>query len=104
MAAAVRSHEVPATTSAAEARKLRRALSCQARMPSQAATNSAGVAAMGTTSAYCCATSRTGVLTIGLPAARYSSVLVGLMKRVDALSAKGIMQTSQPARKAGSSS
>ena len=42
-------------------------------------------------------TSGTGVLTTGLSPAMYSSVLVGLMNRVDSLSANGIRQTSQPA-------
>ena len=45
-----------------------------------------------------------GVLTIGLPAAMYSRVLVGLMNRVASLRANGCRQTSQPAMKRGSSS
>ena len=45
-----------------------------------------------------------GVLTIGLPAAMYSSVFVGLMKRVDSFSANGSRHTSQPARNRGRSS
>jgi hypothetical protein len=49
-------------------------------------------------SSYGPATSRIGVLTIGCSAAMYSSVLVGLMKRVASLSANGMMLTSQPAR------
>ncbi len=43
-------------------------------------------------------TSRIEVDTTGLPAARYSGVLVGLMKRVASLRANGSSATSQPAR------
>lgn len=43
-------------------------------------------------------TSLIGVETTGLPAARYSGVLVGLMKRVESLIANGINATSQPER------
>ena len=43
-------------------------------------------------------TSRIDVETTGLPAARYSGVLVGLMKRVASLRANGSSATSQPAR------
>ena len=41
---------------------------------------------------------RSAVETTGRPPARYSGVLVGLMKRVASLMAKGISATSQPAR------
>ena len=44
------------------------------------------------------------VLTTRSPAARYSGVLVGLMKRVASLCANGIIPTFQPPRYAGSSS
>src|SRR5690606_4538507 len=43
-------------------------------------------------------TSCIGVETTGTPAARYSGVLVGLIKRVDSFKAKGISATSQPDR------
>ncbi len=43
-------------------------------------------------------TSRTGVDTTGKPAARNSGVLVGLMKRVLSLRAKGMKPASQPDR------
>ena len=43
-------------------------------------------------------TSRIAVETTGRPPARYSGVLVGLMKRVASLIAKGISATSQPDR------
>ena len=59
----------------------------------QAATNSSGVRAMRTTSPYRLATSLIAVLTTGLPAAMYSSVLVGLMKRVDSFRANGSRPT-----------
>jgi hypothetical protein len=49
-------------------------------------------------------TSRIDVDTIGLPAAMYSGVLVGLMKRVASLRAKGSSATSQPAMYRGNSS
>jgi hypothetical protein len=49
-------------------------------------------------SAYERTTSLMGVLTIGRSAAMYSSVLVGLMKRVASFRAKGSRHTSQPAR------
>ena len=55
-------------------------------------------------SPYGSATSVIGVLTIGCSAAMYSSVLVGLMKRVASFRANGSRHTSQPARYAGSSS
>jgi hypothetical protein len=42
-------------------------------------------------------TSRMGDEMVRLPAARYSGVLVGLMKRVDSLSAKKSAATSHPA-------
>ena len=45
-----------------------------------------------------------GVDTTGRPAARYSGVFVGLMKRVASFSANGISATSQRAMVAGSSS
>ena len=51
---------------------------------------------MRTAPAYCPTTSATGVETIGLWAAMYSRVLVGLMKRVASFRAKGIMHTSKP--------
>ena len=59
--------------------------------------NSPASSAIATRIAVRLATSWIGVLTIGLPAAMYSSVLVGLMKRVASFSANGIRQTSQPA-------
>jgi hypothetical protein len=40
-------------------------------------------------------TSRIEVDTTGLPAAKYSGVFVGLMKRVDSFLANGIIATSQ---------
>jgi len=43
------------------------------------------------------------VETTGLPAAKYSGVLVGLMKRVDSFLANGISATSQPAMYRGKS-
>jgi len=43
-----------------------------------------------------------GVLTTGLPAAMYSTVLVGLMYFVESLRAKGRSATSHPERNAGS--
>jgi len=48
--------------------------------------------------AYGSITSAIPVETTGRPAARYSGVLVGLMKRVDSLRANGSSATSQPAR------
>ena len=48
-------------------------------------------------------TSWIGVDTTGLPAAMYSSVLVGLMNSVDSLSANGIRHTLHPATSCGSS-
>src|SRR5687767_11915998 len=48
-------------------------------------------------SPYGLTTSRIDVETTGLPAARYSGVLVGLMNRVDSLRANGSSATSQPA-------
>ena len=44
------------------------------------------------------------VETTGSPAARYSGVFVGLMKRVASLRANGSMAMSQPASSDGSSS
>ena len=71
-----------------------------ARAWSQAATNSTWVEATFTASRSpkWRTTSMIGVETTGRPAARYSGVLVGLMKRVDSLMAKGIKATSQPDR------
>lgn len=43
-------------------------------------------------------TSLMAVETTGLPAAKNSGVLVGLINLVDSFSAKGIMAQSQPAR------
>ena len=48
-------------------------------------------------------TSRMDVETTGHPAARYSGVFVGLMKRVDSLRANGSTATSHPLRYDGSS-
>ncbi|MCY1459134.1 hypothetical protein D9M71_765810 [compost metagenome] len=62
-----------------------------------------GVAPTCTPVAYSRITSRTGVVTTGFCAAMYSSVLVGLMKAVEAFIANGSRQTSQPATRAGSS-
>ena len=59
--------------------------------------------ATATTGVKLCTTSATAVETIGLPAAMYSSVFVGLMYSVASLSAKGIRQTSNPFTCAGSS-
>src|ERR671932_147116 len=72
---------------------------------SAAATNSATVSAILTKRScpYGRTTSRIEVDTTGLPAARYSGVLVGLMKRVDSLRAKGNKATSHPAIYAGNS-
>jgi hypothetical protein len=55
------------------------ASSSSASMSSQARTKASASAAMATTPEYGPTTSRIGVLTIGRPAAMYSSVLVGLM-------------------------
>ena len=49
-------------------------------------------------------TSRIDVDTTGLPAARYSGVLVGLMKRVASLRANGRIATSQALKYFGKSS
>jgi len=48
--------------------------------------------------------SPTGVATIEHPAAMYSSVWIGLTKRVESLRAYGNRATSHPARNAGNSS
>jgi hypothetical protein len=64
---------------------------------SQPATKSSASCATTTASPYSEITSSTAVLTTGFSAAMYSSVWVGLMKRVCSLSAKGIRHTSQPA-------
>src|SRR5687768_1013310 len=69
---------------------------------SQALIKACGVAAIDTTSPYSSITSLTGVLTMGNSAAIYSSVLVGLIKRVDSLIVNGNRHTFQPARKWGS--
>ena len=71
---------------------------------SAATTKSSGESAMCTTplSPYGRTTSRIEVDTTGLPAARYSGVLVGLMKRVASLRANGSSATSQPAMYDGS--
>ena len=64
-----------------------------------ASTKSSGVSAMraSRSSPYGRTTSGIDVDTTGLPAARYSGVFVGLMKRVASLRAKGSIATSQPA-------
>src|SRR6185369_9995547 len=65
-----------------------------------AAINSSAVDAISTSfiSPYGLTTSRIGVEITGFPAARYSGVFVGLIKRVDSFSANGINAMSQPAR------
>jgi hypothetical protein len=47
---------------------------------------------------YGSTTSRIAVDTTGFPAARYSSVFVGLMNRVASFSANGMIATSHPLR------
>src|SRR6185295_7769626 len=67
---------------------------------SAAAINSSAVSAISTSfnSPYGLTTSRIEVEIVGLPAAKYSGVLVGLMKRVDSLRANNRSAMSQPAR------
>jgi hypothetical protein len=65
--------------------------------------NVAWLSAMRTMSPKHSITSAIGVLTIGFPAAMYSRVLVGLMKRVESLSAKGMRHTSHCDTRPGSS-
>jgi hypothetical protein len=74
------------------------------RAASHASAKAGSPSAIATTCAYWRATSAMGVLTTGRSAARYSSVFVGLMKRVDSLSAKGSRHTSHCATRSGSSS
>jgi hypothetical protein len=57
-------------------------------------TNASCVSATETTGVKLRTTSATAVDTIGLPAAMYSSVLVGLMYSVASLSANGMRHTS----------
>jgi hypothetical protein len=66
------------------------------------ATKLSASGAIATMSPNMAFTSWMGVETIGLPAAMYSSVLVGLMNSVDSLSANGIRHTSHPATSCGS--
>src|SRR5687768_1868336 len=68
---------------------------------SHALIKACGDSAIDTTSPYRSTTSLTGVLTMGNSAAMYSSVFVGLIKRVDSLTANGNRHTFQPARKWG---
>src|SRR4051794_17324498 len=70
------------------------------RTLSSAPTNSQGDAAISTNpvAPQFLATSGTGVETTLRPAARYSGVLVGLIKRVAPFKAKGMKVASQPAR------
>src|SRR5205085_3775610 len=63
-----------------------------------AAMNSSAPLARYTMSLHCFTTSRTWVLTMGLPVAMYSRPLVGLMYWVAALMAKHIMLTSKAAQ------
>src|SRR5688572_30397082 len=99
----VRSHDVPAMQASTAASRSGESGSsraaCTAAMKASAslATLTRPRPAKGVT------TSAIGVDTTRLPPARYSSVFVGLMKRVDSLSANGISATSQPARYRGSS-
>ncbi len=105
MAATVASHDVADTRRRMSSCALRASLAgVSASADWQASMKSDAWSAIATTPAYGSTTSRIGVLTIGLPAAMYSSIFVGLMKRVDSLSANGSRQTSQPAISCGSSS
>lgn len=99
---AVRSHEVPATTSRMRLAMAWRSVSLMASWRSQAAMYCSGVSAMATTSPYGTTTSVIGVETDGSSAAMYSSTLVGLMNLVESFIANGSRQTSQPARNCGS--
>jgi hypothetical protein len=103
MARAVASQEVFA--SAASARCLRPAASSSdsASDASHAAMKPACESAIRTIPSKHSTTSLIGVLTLGLPAAMYSSVLVGLMKRVESLSANGSRHTSHCATSPGRS-
>src|SRR5947209_3780483 len=60
--------------------------------------NSSGLSAIATrpSSPYGSTTSVIGVETAGRPAARYSGVFVGLIKRVDSFRANGSSPRSQP--------
>ena len=78
-----------------------RAAPSSASTLSQARTKAALSCATSTAWPYSEITSRIAVLTTGFSPAMYSSVLVGLMKRVDSFNANGIRPTSQPARKYG---
>src|SRR3954447_410685 len=83
----------------------RRADRSEASASSIASENSPAVSAIHARPSrpYGCTTSRIDVDTTGLPAARYSGVFVGEMKRVESLRANGRIATSQPARYSGSS-
>src|ERR1041385_9025772 len=65
--------------------------------------NSSRVFATRTTEPKFRTTSGTAELTIGRPAAKYSSALVGLMNSVASFSANGIRQTSNALQYAGRS-
>src|SRR6185295_6795984 len=67
---------------------------------SAAAIKSSAVSAISTSfnSPYGLTTSRIEVEIVGLPAAKYSGVFVGLMKRVDSFRANNRSAMSQPAR------
>ena len=104
MVAAVSSQAWLATHAAMRARRASAARGLSASAWPQAATKADASSTIATRSPNIDTTSRIGVLTIGLPAAMYSRVLVGLMKRVDSLRANGISATSQPATSCGSTS
>src|SRR4051794_18228956 len=92
----VMSHDILAKKASARRSSLPRG---STKAASQAAMKWLGVSAMRArpSTEYGRTTSRMEVETTGLPAARYSGVFVGLMKRVASFLANGIRATSQPA-------